>query len=120
MENGKRFKYNSPVASQDDVNKMYNKIQQLSEPDQLSVMRREVKFKKIMFSNFPSTFSLFRQYNITAKVMYQNLLQLYLVNDSNQTVSVEDIYEITKSLASLGKKNHKREIHHQKLSQKLI
>ena len=103
MENISNTTLNSPVASQDDVNKMYNKIQQLSEPDQLSVMRREVKFKKIMFSNLPSNFSLFRQYKITAKVMYQNLLQLYLVNDSNQTVSVEDIYEITKSLASLSK-----------------
>ena len=77
MENISNTTLNSPVASQDDVNKMYNKIQQLSEPDQLSVMRREVKFKKIMFSDLPSDFPLFRQYNITAKVMYQNLLQLH-------------------------------------------
>ena len=47
MENGKRFKYNVPVFSQEDVIKMYNKIQRLSEQDQLSIMRREVKFKKI-------------------------------------------------------------------------
>ncbi len=77
MENISNTTLNSPVASQDDVNKMYNKIQQLSEPDQLSVMRREVKFKKIMFSDLPSDFPLFRQYNIIAKVMYQNLLQLH-------------------------------------------
>ena len=29
IENGKRFKYNAPVSSQEDVNKMYNKIQKL-------------------------------------------------------------------------------------------
>ena len=46
MENGKRPKYNAPVSSQEDVNKMYNKIQRLSEQDQLSIMRREVKFKQ--------------------------------------------------------------------------
>ena len=89
---------------------MYNQIQQLSEPDQLydSVMRREVNFKKIMFFNILYDFPLFRQYNITAKVMYQNLIQLHWVDDSNQkTVSVEDIYEIT-DIASLGKNKAKK------------
>ena len=33
VENGKCFKCNSPVASQDDVNKMFNEIQQFSEPN---------------------------------------------------------------------------------------
>ena len=83
MENISNTTLNSPVASQDDVNKM-NKTQQLSEPDQLSVMRREVKFKKIMFSNLPSNFSLFRQYNITTKVMkLQNHLH-YLVKTNQK------------------------------------
>ena len=58
MENGKRFKYNSPVSSQEDVNQMFNKIQKLSEPDQLSVMRREIKLKKILFSDLPSDFPI--------------------------------------------------------------
>lgn len=61
MENGKRFKYNSPVSSQEDVNQMFNKIQRLSEQDQLSVMRREIK---ILFSDLPYDFPMFRQYNI--------------------------------------------------------
>ena len=75
-----------------DVNKMYNKIQRLSEQDQLSIMRREVKFKKLLFSDLPSDFKLFRQHNISAKIMYQNLLQLHAVDESNQeTISVEDI-----------------------------
>ena len=92
MENGKRFKYNAPVSSQEDVNKMYNKIQRLSEQDQLSIMRREVKFKKLLFSDLPSDFKLFRQHNISAKIMYQNLLQLHAVDESNQeTIFVEDI-----------------------------
>ena len=38
MENGKRFKYNAPVSFQEDVNKMYYKIQKLSEQDQLSII----------------------------------------------------------------------------------
>jgi len=103
MDNGRRFKYNSPVSSQEDVNKMYNKIQKLSEQDQLSIMRREVKFKKLLFSDLPSDFKLFRQHNISAKVMYQNLLQLHAVDESNQEIiSVEDIYEITDTLSSLN------------------
>ena len=105
-ENGKRFKYNAPVSSQEDVNKMYNKIQRLSEQDQLSIMRREVKFKKLLFSDLPPDFKLFRQHNISAKIMYQNLLQLHAVDKSNQEIiSVEDIYEITETLSTI---NHGR------------
>ena len=48
MENGKRFKNNSPVSSQEDVNQMFNKIQNLSGQDQLSVIRKEIKLKKIL------------------------------------------------------------------------
>ena len=103
MENGKHLKYNAPVSSQEDVNKMYNKIQRLSEQDQLSIMRREVKFKKLLFSDLPSDFKLFRQHNISAKIMYQNLLQLHAVDESNQeTISVEDIYKITETLSTNG------------------
>ena len=39
---------------------MYNKIKRLSEQDQLSIMRRGVKFKKLLFSDLPSDFKLFR------------------------------------------------------------
>ena len=118
MENGKRFKYNSPVSLQEDVNQMFNKIQKLSEPDQLSVMRREIKLKKILFSDLPSDFPMFRQYNITAKVMYQNLLQLHSVDESNQeTVSVEDIYDITESLATVGKCKAKKVSHRESSSE---
>ena len=49
LENSRRFKYDVPVSSQDDVNKLYACIHKLSEQDQLSVMRKEIKFKKVVF-----------------------------------------------------------------------
>ena len=106
MENGRKFKYRAPVSSQDDVNKMYNSLQKLDENDQLSVMRREAKLKKTMFSEMPTDFILFKQYNISAKQMYQNLLALHSVDSSHQeVVSVEDIYAVTESLDSLSMQN---------------
>ena len=75
----------------------------MNEQDQLSIMRREIKFKKLIFSELPSDFVLFKQNNISAKQMYQNLLALHSVDACNQEViSVEDIYEITDSLDSLS------------------
>ena len=75
---------------------IFAKIQKLSEEDQLSLMRKEVKFKKMVFSELPADFVLFKQYNISASKMYQNLLALHAVNPANQeTVSVKDIYEVT-------------------------
>ena len=101
-ENGRKFKYNAPVSSKDDVNKMFNKIQSLGDKDQLSIMRPEVKLKKALFSDLPSDFALFRQYSITPKQMYQNLIALHAVEESNQTeLSMEDIYAVTDSLTSM-------------------
>ena len=81
---------------------MFAKIQKLSEEDQLTLMRKEVKFKKIVYSELPADFVLFKQYNISATKMYQNLLALHAVDPANQeTISVEDIYEVTDALASL-------------------
>lgn len=88
---------------------MYNKIQKLNEQDQLLIMRREVKFKKLLFSELPSDYPLFKQYNITAKLMYQNLLALHVVDKSNQaSILVEDIYEVTECLTlPMGKQRQK-------------
>ena len=109
LENGRRLGFNAPVSSQNDVYKMYNKIQKLAEPDQLSIMRREIKFKKLLFSELPANYPLFKQYNITAKPMFQNLLALHAVDESNQeSVSVEDIYDITESLTLPVKKQTKK------------
>ena len=47
VRNGRDFKYNAPLSSEDDVNMMFAKIQKLSEEDQLSLMRKKVKFKKM-------------------------------------------------------------------------
>ena len=102
MENGRKYKYNAPVSSQDDVNMMFAKIQKFSEQDKLALMRKEIKFKKMVFSELPSDFVLFKQYNISATKMYQNLLALHAVDTANQEIiSVEDIYEVTDVLASL-------------------
>ena len=50
--------------------KLYSQIHKHSEQDQLAVMRREIKFKKVVFSELPNDFVLFKQYNISAKQMY--------------------------------------------------
>ena len=114
IEHGKKFKYNSPVSSIDDVNLLFTKIQKLNEKDQLTIMRREVKLKKLMFSELPADFVFFKQFNISAKNMYENLLGLHSVESCNQEViSVEDIYEITDSLNNLplGKKIQRFKLH---------
>ena len=86
---------------------MYNKIQKLNEQDQLAIMRREVKLKKAIFSDLPSDFVLFKQLNISAKKMYQFLLSLHAVDANNQeSISVEEIYEITDSLTTLSLAGH--------------
>ena len=103
LENGQKFKYNAPVSSQEDVNQLYSQIHKHSEQDQLAVMRQEIKFKKVVFSELPNDFVLFKQYNISAKQMYQNLLALHSVDAAHQeVVSVEDIFAITDSMDSFS------------------
>ena len=94
--NGEKFNYEAPMSSQADVNKMFTKIQKLSEQDRLSIMRKEVKLKKMMFSQLPADFVLFKQYNLSSSQMYKNLLDLHAVDPANQeTVSKADIYVAT-------------------------
>ena len=69
--------------SQAEVKKFYDRIKKLSEQDQLAILRREVKLKKALFSKMPSDFVYFKQYNITAKQMYKNLLALHMVDPSD-------------------------------------
>ena len=62
-------------------------------------MRRKIKLKKLLFSELPPDNLLFGQYNIAPDFMFNNSLALHVVEESNQeSVSVEDIYEITESL----------------------
>ena len=62
-------------------------------------MRRKIKLKKLLFSELPPDNLLFGQYNIASDFMFNNSLALHVVEESNQeSVSVEDIYEITESL----------------------
>ena len=49
MENRKRHKYTAPLSSQADVKKCFGRIKKLSEKDQLSILRVEVKLKKVMY-----------------------------------------------------------------------
>ena len=98
IENGKKHKYTAPLSSQADVRKCFDRIKKLSEKDQLSVLRLEVKFKKVMFSEMPSDFVYFKQFNISAKQMYKNLLALHAVDPTNQAIiTVEDIYVASES-----------------------
>jgi len=55
---------------------MFSRIEMLRKKDKLTIMRGEIKFKKMMFSELPSYFVLFKQQNITAVKMFQNLLAL--------------------------------------------
>ena len=48
-------------------------------------MRQEIKFKKVVFSELPNDFVLFKQYNISAKQMYQHLLALHSINAAHQS-----------------------------------
>ena len=97
LENGKKHKYIAPLASQADVKKCYDRIKKLSEQDQQSILRREVKFKKVMFSEMLSDFVYFKQYNITAK----QVNALHTVDPSNQKViTVDNIYIASESTGS--------------------
>ena len=101
MQNGTKHKYIAPLSSQSEVKKCYDRIKKLSEADQLAILRREVKLKKSLFSEMPNDFVYFKQYNITAKQMYENLLALHTVDPSDQKViTVEDVYVASESVGT--------------------
>ena len=50
-----------------------------------------------MFSEMPSDFVYFKQYNITTKHIYENLLALHTVDQKNQDVVTEDVYIASES-----------------------
>ena len=65
-------------------------------------MRIKIKLKKLLFFELPPDYLLFGQFNIAPDFMFNNSLSLHVVEESNQeSVSVEDIYEITESLLLL-------------------
>ena len=43
LENGWKFKYNAPISSQEDLNKLYSQIHKPREQDQLAVMRNQIQ-----------------------------------------------------------------------------
>ena len=109
------LKRKAPTMHQWPYKLIFAKIQKLGEQDKLALMQKEIKFKKMVFSELPSDFALFKQFGITASKMFQNLMALHAVDPTNQEfISVEDIYEVTDVLASLAslhrpKANKKRQ-----------
>ena len=65
---------------------MFAKIQKFSEQDKLSLIRKEIKVKKLIFLELPNDFILFKKYNISSMKMYQNLLKLHAIDSFNQEV----------------------------------
>ena len=55
---------------------MFAKIQKFGEQDKLSLIRKEIKVKKLIFLELLNHFVLFKQYNFSSTKMYQNLLNL--------------------------------------------
>ena len=82
LENDKHLGFNAPVSSQEDV-KMYKKVQRLNKEDKLFMMKKEIKLKKLLFCELPPDYPLFRQYNIAPDLMFNNLLALHVVEESN-------------------------------------
>ena len=85
-ENERKHNYHGPVTSQDDVNLMFAKTQKFSEQDRLSLLRKVIKVKKLIFLELPNDFVLYKQYNISSTKMYQNHLELHVIDSSNQKV----------------------------------
>ena len=83
IESGRRFKPNAPVSSQDDVNLMFTFIQKLPEQDKLFLMRKEIKFKKLVLSELQKEFVLFKQLNLSSTKMFQNLLALHAAESTH-------------------------------------
>ena len=81
------------------------------EQDKLSLIRKGIKVKKLIFSEFPNNFVLFKKYNIFSTKMYQNLLELHGVDSSNQeiiTVMKEQMFLLQTLL--LSALNHQKNL----------
>ena len=62
--------------------------------------------KRLLFSEMPCDFVYFKQYHISAKLMYENFLALNTVDPSNQEVIiVEDIYVASESAGVQSKRS---------------
>ena len=67
----------------------------------MAILRREGKLKNALFLEMPSDFVYFKQYSITAKQIYKNLLALHMVDPSDQEIiTVEDIYVASESVGN--------------------
>ena len=89
------------IFSLAEVKKCYDRIKKLSEANQLTILRQEVKLKNTLFSEMLYDFVCFKQYNTTVKQMYENLLALHTVDPSDkEVITVEDVYVTSESVGT--------------------
>lgn len=53
-------KYHTPFLSQAEVKKYDDRLKKLSKQDQLSILHREIKLKKVMFTEMPDDLVYFK------------------------------------------------------------
>ena len=101
VQNGTKHKYIAPLSSLAEVKKCYDRIKKLSEANQLTILRQEVKLENTLFSEMLYDFVCFKQYNTTVKQMYENLLALHTVDPSDkEVITVEDVYVTSESVGT--------------------
>ena len=67
----------------------------------MAILHQEVKLEKALFSGVPNHFVYFKQYNIIAKQIYENLLALHIVDPYDQEViTVENVYVASESVST--------------------
>ena len=59
-ENRDKHSYHTPFLSQAEVKKYDDRLKKLSKQDQLSILHREIKLKKVMFTEMPDDLVYFK------------------------------------------------------------
>ena len=78
VQNGTKHKYIAPLSSLAEVKKCYDRIKKLSEANQLTILRQEVKLKNTLFSEMLYDFVCFKQYNTTVKKQGSGHILIYI------------------------------------------
>ena len=79
VQNGTKHKYIAPLSSLAEVKKCYDRIKKLSEANQLTILRQEVKLKNTLFSEMLYDFVCFKQYNTTVKKQGSGHILIYIL-----------------------------------------
>ena len=59
-ENKDKHSYHTPFLSQAEIKKCNDRLKKLSKQDQLSILHREIKLKKVMFTEMPDDLVYFK------------------------------------------------------------